>query len=141
VNSTVDICAVAIALLRLRTEEGFRTRAYKDTNGFTTIGYGFNVDAGITPRAATALLQEQLQEAHETLLKLTWYTGLDPVRQSVCVDIDLNEGEGGLLRFPHMITALVHQDWPTAATECHVEDPRLASRYVALAKILLTGEA
>lgn len=131
--------AVDIALPRLRTEEGFRARAYKDTNGYLTIGYGWNVDAGITPRGAAALLQEQLQEAHEALLKLPWYAALDPVRQSACLDIDVNEGEGGLLKFPHMISALGRQDWATAAQECHVEDPKLAGRYASLSKILLTG--
>lgn len=131
--------AVDIALPRLKTEEGFRARAYKDTNGFTTIGYGFNVDAGISPRAAGALLQAQAEEIHEGLLKYPWYAALDPTRQSVCLDIAVNEGVGGLLKFPHMIAALSRQDWPSAATECHVEDPKLQERYQALAQLLLIG--
>lgn len=133
--------AVDVALPRLKTEEGFRARAYKDTNGFTTIGYGFNVDAGITPRVAGALLQAQAEEVHEQLEKLPWYASLDPVRQSVCLDIAFNTGLGGLLKFPHMIAALSRQDWTSAATECHVEDPKLAGRYQVLAQLLLIGGA
>lgn len=135
----IIIDAVERTFQRAKAEEGFRARAYKDTRGNSTIGFGFNIDAGITPRAAAALLREQLQEAHEKLLKLPWYTALDAVRQSACLDIDFNEGEGGLLRFPHMIAALSRQDWASAATECHVEDPRLAGRYQQLAQLLLTG--
>lgn len=133
--------AVDIALPRLQTEEGFRALPYKDTNGFETVGYGFNVQGGISKFAAAALLAAQAQEAHAELLKLTWYGALDPVRQSVCLDIDINEGERGLLKFPRMIAALERQDWETAAKECHVEDPKLAGRYDTLAKILLTGDA
>lgn len=131
--------AVDVALPRLQTEEGFRALPYKDTNGFETVGYGFNVQGGISRFAAAALLAAQAQEAHEALLKLTWYAALDETRQSVCLDIDINEGERGLLKFPHMIAALSKQDWATAAAECQVQDPKLAARYSALAKILLTG--
>jgi GH24 family phage-related lysozyme (muramidase) len=133
--------AIDIALPRLQTEEGFRALPYNDTNGFETIGYGFNVQGGISRAAAAALLDAQAREAHAELLKLPWYAALDPVRQSVCLDIDINEGERGLLKFPHMIAALSRQDWASASAECHVEDPKLAGRYSALAKILLTGEA
>ncbi len=131
--------AVDLALPRLKTEEGFRARAYKDTNGFTTIGYGFNVDAGITPYAAAALLRAQAEELQQALIRYPWYAALDAPRQSVCLDIAVNEGLGGLLKFPHMIAALAKQDWPTAAQECQVQDPKLAGRYSALAQILLTG--
>jgi len=131
--------AIDIALPRLQTEEGFRALAYRDTNGLETIGYGFNVQAGISKYAAAALLRAQAEEAHAALLKLPWYAALDPIRQSVCLDIDINEGKGGLLKFPHMIAALSRQDWASAATECHVEDPKLAGRYAALAQLLLVG--
>jgi len=132
--------AVDIALPRLEIEEGFRPLPYLDTNGLGTIGYGFCYTRGITRRAAAALLQEQSQEIHEALLGYSWYAGLDEVRQSVCLDIAINEGLGGLLRFPSMIHALSVNDWTTAAKECHVADPRLAHRYAALAQLLLTGE-
>lgn len=132
---------IDIALPRLQIEEGFRALAYRDTNGLETIGYGFNVQAGISKYAAAALLKAQCEEAHATLLKLPWYAALDPVRQSVCLDIDINEGEGGLLKFPLMIAALTRNDWEGAAAQCHVSDPKLAGRYAALAHILLTGVA
>jgi len=53
--------AIDSVLPRLKTEEGFRMRVYRDTEGHQTIGYGFNVDAGLTQRVASALLQAQLR--------------------------------------------------------------------------------
>jgi len=132
--------AVEKAAQRLKTEEGFRARSYRDSKGFLTIGYGFCIDFGITPRAAAALLQAQVQELHENLMEYSWYAALDVVRQSVCLDVAFNEGLHGLLGFPNMIAALARRDWPSAATECRVEDEKLdASRYAPLRQLLLTG--
>jgi lysozyme len=130
---------IDIALPRLQKEEGFRALPYRDTNGIETVGYGCNLQAGISRYAAAALLKAQAEEAHAELMKLPWYAALNPVRQSVCLDIDINEGERGLLKFPHMIAALSRQDWASAAMECHVEDPKLAGRYAVLAQLLLVG--
>lgn len=132
--------AVDIALPRLRQEEGFRATLYVDTEGHKTIGFGLNIDAGISQRVAEAALQAQLEELQDALAKYPWYTPLDPVRQSVLLDIAFNNGLSGLLHFPHMLAAISRQDWTTAATECHVENPELAGRYQRLAHLLLTGE-
>jgi lysozyme len=131
--------AIDSVLPRLKTEEGFRSRLYRDTEGHLTLGYGFNVEAGISERAAAALLNEQLAELHEILLRYSWYMALDPVRQGVCLDIAFNDGLHGLLAFPKMIAALAAKDWITAQSECHVQNPELKERYDTLAKILLTG--
>lgn len=131
--------AVDLALPRLKTEEGFRAIKYTDTRGHLTIGYGFDVDAGISQSAAGALLTAQAAERHEQLLAFAWYAALDPTRQSVCLDIAFNGGVHGLLNFPHMIAALAKGDWVTAAAECKVTNPELAVRYRELAQLLLTG--
>jgi lysozyme len=133
--------AIDSALPRIRVEEGFRSRPYLDTEKHLTVGYGLNLDSGISERVAAAALVEQLQELHEMLARYTWYAGLDPVRQGVCLDIAFNDGLHGLLGFPNMIAALGRQDWVTAQSECHVQNPELADRYDTLAKILLTGVA
>jgi lysozyme len=133
------LTAVDIALPRLRQEEGFRATLYIDTEGHKTIGYGLNIDAGISQRVAAAALEAQLEELQETLAKYPWYALLDPVRQSVLLDIAFNNGLSGLLHFPHMLAAISRQDWSTASTECHVENPELAGRYQKLAQLLLIG--
>lgn len=131
--------AIDSALPRIRVEEGFRSRPYLDTGKHLTVGYGLNLDAGISERVAAAALVEQLQELHEMLSRYSWYADLDPVRQSVLLDIAFNNGLTGLLHFPHMLAAISRQDWVAAANECHVENPELAGRYKNLAQLLFTG--
>lgn len=131
---------VAIALPRLQIEEEFSPHLYIDTEGRRTIGYGFNLDAGISRAAALALLTAQANELDTALQAYPWYAALDPVRQSVCLDIAFNAGLNGLLRFPLMIAALTVKDWADAAAQCRVSNPELTSRYEKLANLLLTGE-
>lgn len=133
--------AIDVVLPRLKQEEGFCATLYVDTEGHKTIGYGLNIDAGISQRVAAAALQAQLEELQEALVKYPWYAPIDPVRQSVLLDIAFNNGLAGLLHFPHMLAAISRQDWASAATECHVENPELAGRYQKLAQLLLTGIA
>ncbi len=132
--------AVDVALPRLKIEEGFRPKAYKDTRGFLTIGYGFNIDGGITQHAAEALLTAQADEMHVALSAFAWYEALDEVRQSVCLDMAFNLGLHGLIAgYPKMIAAIERHDFVSAATECHVSNPELSGRYQRLATLLLTG--
>lgn len=133
--------SVELVQPRLQSEEGFRARAYRDTQGHVTIGYGFNVDAGISQYAASALLAAQVSELQNSLSAYGWYNALDPVRQSVCLDIAFNGGIDGLLHYPHMIAALAKGDWVTAAAECNVQQPELQSRYAKLQQMILTGVA
>lgn len=133
--------AVDLALPRLKAEEGFRAKPYRDTRGFLTVGYGCNLDAGLTEHAAEGLLMAQADEMHSALCAYHWYEGLDEARQSVCLDIAFNSGLHGLLAFHNMINALERKDWATAAAECKVTNPELAGRYDNLAQILLTGTA
>lgn len=131
--------AVDIALPRLRTEEGFRAVAYKDTQNHTSLGFGFNVDAGISKYAAEALLAAQLAELDTALAGFPWYSAANDVRKSVFLDIAFNSGLHGLLGFPHMLSAAATGDWEVAAAQCQVKEPELAVRYAALAQLLRTG--
>lgn len=133
--------AVDLAVSRLQTEEGFRAKKYLDTVGKTTIGYGFNVDAGISQYAAAALLSAQATEAWQALSKYWWWAALDDARASVVVDLAFNDGIGGLLHFPKMLAAIGAKDWVTAKAELLDSDAarELPSRYAVLAQILLTG--
>ena len=131
------------AVARLMTEEGFRATAYQDTAGETTIGYGFNVNAGISQGAALALLAAQVDELSQALAVYPWFSSLDPMRASVCLDVAFNIGERGLLKFQHMIVALGQQNWQQAHDELLNSEAAktLPTRYQELAQILLTGEA
>jgi len=135
------VSAIDLALPRLKVEEGFRSRMYVDTQNKKTIGFGFNIDAGITPYAAEELLRAQIQERHEALEVYGWYQALDEPRQAVLIDISFNAGLSGLVNgFPKMIEAITQRNWTEAAAECQVQNPELAGRYAKNAHVLLTGE-
>lgn len=133
--------AIDMAAARLELEEGFRAQAYRDTVGKLTIGYGFNIDAGITQRAARALLLAQVTERAEVLAPYWWAQGLDDVRMSVLIDVSFNVGIGGLLHFPKMLAAVGRGHWQAAHDELLDSDAArmLPRRYQTLARILLTG--
>jgi lysozyme len=135
--------AVDLAVARLKVDEGFRAQKYLDTVGKTTIGYGFNVDAGITQTAATALLVAQATELWQQLSTYGWWGTIDDARASVLVELAFNLGPTGLLHFPRMLSAIGAKDWDTAATELLDSDAarQLPARYNALAVILRSGLA
>ena len=130
---------VDAVVARLQTEEGFRATAYKDTVGHTTIGYGFNVDAGITKPAAAALLRAQVEDLEGQIAALPWWAPLPDNFKLVCLDIAFNAGFHGLLGYPHMIAAMIAGDEAGAAAQCTTSDPRLdASRYAPLRAVILS---
>jgi lysozyme len=133
--------AANFALARLATEEGFRAKAYRDTVGKLTIGYGCNIDAGWSEGLARTVLGFQLGEVAEQLGKFAWYTHLDDVRASVLLDIGFNDGVGALLHFPKMLAAVQIGNWSTAAAELMNSEAarELPPRYRKLAEILQTG--
>lgn len=135
----VDVIELAVA--RLKSEEGFRSTAYRDSAGHLTIGFGFNVDAGISEFAAAALLAAQVSERETVLLNYPWYATCDPVRRSVLLDVAFNLGVTGLLKFHDMILAIGRQDWADARAELLDSKAarQLPQRYKLLADLLFTG--
>lgn len=140
--------AIDITYARLNTEEGRKAFAYNDATakrvtcqpeGNLSIAVGVNLETGLDGEEIDWLSKHRLGKVANALTAYAWYRSLDPSRQSVLLDIAFNEGVGGLLHFPRMLSALEAQEWSVAATECHVADPKLDARYAALAKILLTG--
>jgi len=144
-----------ICLNRLKgREEGDRQFAYNDATGKQvtcrptgnlSIGIGINLEEGLDEDERIWLTTHRLNKLSAQLCQFKWYLGLDPVRRSVCLDIAFNEGERGLLHFPHMISALAIKDWQTAKEECKIAeltplDKKVnQTRYIPLGEILLTG--
>lgn len=139
----LDDTAVTLSISRLVADEGFRSHVYTDTAGHPTIGYGLNLDAGISEAAARALLTYQVKDLQAALAVFWWWDKLDPVRASVIVQMAFNLGPLGLLHFPKMLTAIGAQDWKTAAAELLDSEAarQLPVRYAHLAQTLATGEA
>lgn len=132
--------AVDLAVAREQIAEGFRAISYIDPTGHQTIGYGFNISAGISQKAALALLQAQTQDVADQLTSIL--QGLDDVRASVLIELGFNLGIAGLLGFHQMLAAVAARDWTTACDQLLDSQAarQLPTRYNALAQILLTGE-
>jgi GH24 family phage-related lysozyme (muramidase) len=147
------VSAIDIVLPRLEAEEGFRQYAYNDrtgkrvtcitddpaTTGNLTWLYGLNLETAGSKELGELVARWVLGGIEKYLIAYPWYANIDDVRRSVLLDIAFNTGVNGLLKFQRMLAAIGRQDWASAATECHVEDTRLAGRYEKLAQILMTG--
>lgn len=139
--------AIDIAVPRILQAEGFRAFAYDDATGQRvrapqgnlTWLYGCNLDTEGNQELGQVVARWKLEKLHAELLDYAWYDGADGVRQSVPLEIAFNGGLNDILHYPHFIAAYARQDWPAAAAECTVSDPRLQSRYAKLAQIILTG--
>mgnify|MGYP000310982446 CR=1 FL=1 len=106
---------------QLEHHEGFRSHVYKDTVGINTIGFGTNLDKGITKREAGALLTATLEELQFELLasKRTrgiWET-LSNRRRAVILNMLYNLGLTRLYGFKRMWAALEAGDYNRASKE------------------------
>lgn len=126
----------------LKQEEGFRAFPYRDTRGFLTIGYGTNLDAGITEEQASALLEIQIRYLSGRLSYFEWYVSLDPVRRSVIENMAYNMGVDGVLGFREMIASIEARDWRGAAAQMlnSIWAQQVGERAVVLARIMETGD-
>lgn len=134
------VSATDLAAARCVVSEGFRATKYVDSRGFLTIGYGFNIDAGISRPAAAALLNEQIGEAEASIDSYPWYPA-DEVRQSVLIELAFNMGLGKLLGFKQMLAACQAKDWVMAGAQLQASAwfTQVGSRGPPLVALLTNG--
>lgn len=103
---------------QLKRHEGFSAKLYRCPAGKLTIGYGINLEEGISQEVAEMLLHHKVMESRNELVgRFPGFTKLDPVRQDVITNMHFNMGINRLLGFRKMIAALSAQDYDTAAHE------------------------
>lgn len=127
----------------VRRYEGFCHLPYKCPTGHLTIGYGHNLEQGISIAAAEFILQEDLARAERAVNDaFPWGWKLDDARQFVLVDMAFNMGLAGLKGFKKMLSAVEQGDYPTAAREMLNSKwaGQVGRRAVELSKIMQTGE-
>jgi lysozyme len=97
-------------------EEGFRATPYRCPAGFLSVGYGVNLDAGLSREEAELLLRHRLEVVGAALsLYLPWWGRLDEVRRGVLTAMAYQMGVGGLLKFKGTLAAVARGDWEAAA--------------------------
>lgn len=103
---------------QLKLDEGFREKPYLDTMGHLTIGYGINLENGITEREASMILEERVRKIRTRLpFTIKFFKNLSPTRQDVLINMAYNLGISGLLKFKKMLQALEEKHYEKAAKE------------------------
>jgi len=98
--------------------EGYRQHMYKCTAAKTTIGYGYNLDAGMPEDEAFMLMRMRLRKTEaELATRIPWFTSLVAERQEVLVNMAYQMGVAGLMGFKKALAAMSRGDWNTAADE------------------------
>ncbi len=126
-----------------RRYEGLNVFPYTCPTGHLTIGYGHNLEHGISKEAAKFILQQDLDAVQTAVSRrFAWWQKLNEVRQFVLVDMCFNMGLAKLTTFKKMLHALKQQDYQAAARE--MLDSRWAGqvghRAQELASMMKTGE-
>ena len=123
--------------------EGYRKNAYKCTADKTTIGIGFNIEAGVSRFAARALLEAQLTEIADIANKrYKWFADLSPDRKIAVCDMMFQLGVGGFGKFRKTIAAIRKGDYAAAAKEAldSAWAKQTPKRALLVADILRTGK-
>jgi len=128
----------------LKTHEGLRLKPYRCPAGKITIGYGRNLeDRGITTEEAEQMLENDITSITQSLYEeIPFFYQLDPVRQSVLIDMAFNLGIGGLLGFRNTLRMIDAGDWEKAAQ--NMMDSKWArqvkGRALRLSEMIRTGK-
>lgn len=109
-------------LADLRRDEGCRLQAYRDSEGWLTIGFGRLIDAGagggISMAEAELLLANDVDKfIGELDRRLSWWRDLPAPAQLALANMAFNLGLTRLLKFKKMLAALRAGDFTAAAAE------------------------
>lgn len=107
-----------LAKAMLKVHEGLRLKMYKCSEGYNTIGYGFNLDANEIPESvADTLLEVMMEEVEEECATYGYWDELTEGRQAILIDLCYCVGPAGFGGFKKMHKALHDADYPEAAAQ------------------------
>ena len=107
----------------VKKNEGLRLKPYLCTAGKWTIGYGHNLEEGISENIAKAIFDEDIQVAINDVLDIfsnnkgEYQLVLSGNRYIALVDMMFNLGKPRFLTFKRMIQAIKEKNWDKAANE------------------------
>lgn len=133
-----------LLLESIRRHEGLSLVPYKCSAGFLTIGFGHNLDAGITLTQAYQLLESDLDICTSELDKgfPGWREHPEHV-QNTLIEMQFNLGRPRLAKFSKFWAALNNDDYETAAKEMLASKwaQQVGQRAITLSKQLAEGFA
>ncbi len=108
--------ALDLVRAQVKRDENFRAFLYRDSRGHWTIGYGTNLDAGISEAQGEGLFEPAFVAAIDDVAKaLSWSARLDDVRCGVLIQMRYNLGLTGLLEFEQLLAHCAAGQWDAAS--------------------------
>jgi lysozyme len=103
----------------LKKHEGLRLKPYRCTAGKLTIGYGRNLeDKGITEEEAEKMLLNDIAEVERELeQRVRCFHQLTTTRRAVLINMAVNMGVRGLLKFKLFLKDLENGEYKHASRE------------------------
>lgn len=103
----------------IKTHEGWRAKAYQDTLGIWTVGYGTNLqELEITRDIGEAWLDAKIDESYKEAERFPEWEHLQPqARRDVLVEMIYNMGAPRVAKFDFTLRAIRDEDYETAAKE------------------------
>lgn len=132
----------------LKRFERFVARPYRDTNGFLTVGYGWNLDSDpMFEEAASIQLIHKVRQIEKELDMATDLVGrvyrqVDDIRKEALIQMAFQMGVYGLGLFGNMLRAMLNSNWELAYREAldskwaKTDSPK---RAIILARMIRTG--
>ena len=106
-------------LERIKHHEGFRSKVYKCTEGFDTIGYGFAIkDLELDEDIAEMILMRKLDLLMNRIQKtFDWWRSAEDEVKNVVVEMCYQLGVSGFSKFKKTIDHLEHKRYGKASAE------------------------
>jgi lysozyme len=100
----------------IANDEGFRENVYRCPAGKLTIGYGYNISAGMPKDEALVLMRYRLSKIdYELQRRFKWYNDATDEQKRALINMAYQMGVPGLSRFSKMLSAASAGDWDLAA--------------------------
>ena len=106
-------------LNRIKEHEGFRSRVYKCTEGYDTIGYGFAIkDLYLSEGVSELILKEKVTNLRLRIeKKFDWFNEVPREVQEVLLEMSYQMGVSGVSKFKNALKHMRNGEWNKAADE------------------------
>ena len=103
----------------IKEHEGYRSRAYKDSLGIPTIGYGFAIkDLGLDQDLCDIILERKIKKLEDRVkTKFGWYPYMPLEIQNVVMEMCYQLGVTGFSKFAKTIMYLKDKNFEKASEE------------------------
>ena len=104
---------------QIKHHEGYRSRVYKCTEGYDTIGYGFAIkDLVVSEEVCEMILLEKLEFLEKSIKnRFSWYEESPQVIKEVIINMCYQLGVSGFSRFRKTISYLEKENYLEASKE------------------------